>query len=529
MHVIKKNTLSRLAIMFFSLTLIVSQPLMSKQAALKSHDARVVHHNWQDVEKMAHDAVVQVFSIVAVFDWCEPYKTPEQKGVSGSGFFIAIDDTIFIVTNAHVIDQAVALWISIPSLGKIPLRVTVKSIAFDDDLALLELDPMTQAQIRTALGGDIPYLILGDSDAIICTDEALALGYPLGQRSLKSTLGIISGYYGHRIQIDTPINPGNSGGPLFNSKGEVIGINSSQMKNAQNVNYAIPSNILKIRLVDMCNNKLVHAPWLGLVTIYGSNELAQYLGNPLPSGCFICDVKNNSVAQKAGLKQNDMIYEINGYPVDMYGDMTVSWRKDKISLHDYIVYLQLGQQVTFFVYRNGMPLELTTLLDNAYFENAAIQTKYPWYQEVDYEVFAGMVIMELTLNHIKLLGEEIPGLQLYGTLLHQSERRLIITNIFPNSNIAQQNITIGSTINEINGEHVDTLNDFRNALYKSLETQLFTIQTTDEARYMTDNVFTVLSLSEICEELNRLADLYHYSLSETVIDIVKKAEGLMQG
>ena len=93
--------------------------------------------------------------------------------------------------------------------------------------------------------GEIPYLPLGDSDTAYRSDRVLTLGYPLGQESLKSTTGVISGQERDMIQISAPINPGSSGGPLLNNKGEVIGICTSGINDAQNVNYIIPINETK--------------------------------------------------------------------------------------------------------------------------------------------------------------------------------------------------------------------------------------------------------------------------------------------
>ena len=113
--------------------------------------------------------------------------------------------------------------------------------------------------------GSIPFLPLGDSDLIHRSDEVLALGYPLGQQSLKSTTGVISGREQHLIQMSAAINPGNSGGPSLNTKGEVIGINSAGIPAAQNVGYMIPINDLKIVLADLYKVKLLRKPFLGVL------------------------------------------------------------------------------------------------------------------------------------------------------------------------------------------------------------------------------------------------------------------------
>ena len=162
---------------------------------------------------MARDTVVQVFAQIAELDLMQPYKTPTQYGSRGSGFFI--NEHGHIITNAHVIDQAHAIWIQIPSLGKRLINVIVVGICPERDIALLRVADEDVDYIRSELGY-IPYLVLGDSDKVRRSDEVLALGYPLGQESLKSTTGVISGREKNLIQMSAPINPGSSGGPLLN-------------------------------------------------------------------------------------------------------------------------------------------------------------------------------------------------------------------------------------------------------------------------------------------------------------------------
>src|SRR5262249_26829670 len=157
------------------------------------------------------------------------------------------------------------------------------------DIALLRVKPAGLELIRSVLGG-VPYMTFGDSDSIRRSDEVLALGYPLGQQSLKSTTGVISGHEQHMIQISAAINPGSSGGPLLNEAGEVIGINAAGITEAQNVGYAIPVNDLKIVLPDLYKTKLLRKPFLGILYNNASEALTEYLGNPQPGGCYIVEV-----------------------------------------------------------------------------------------------------------------------------------------------------------------------------------------------------------------------------------------------
>src|SRR5207249_4901678 len=119
-----------------------------------------------------------------------------------------INDEGDLITNAHVVNQAPTVWIQIPSLGKQIIDVDVLSVSPERDLALLRVKPEGLKTIRAALGS-IPYLSFGDSDTVKRSEEVLALGYPLGQQSLKSTSGVISGREGHLIQMSAAINPGN--------------------------------------------------------------------------------------------------------------------------------------------------------------------------------------------------------------------------------------------------------------------------------------------------------------------------------
>lgn len=317
---------------------------------------------WRPIQEKVKDTVVQIFSQRAEFDFLQPYKTPEQYPTYGSGFFI--NEQGDIVTNAHVVDQAVAVWIQIPSLGKRILDASIVGVSPERDIALLRLSPNDLALIQQELG-KVPYLNLGNSDNVRRSDEVLALGYPLGQQSLKSTTGVISGREQHYIQMSAPINPGNSGGPLLNATGEVIGINSANIPGAQNVGYIIPINDLKIALPDLYKIKLLRKPFLGVLFNNATESMVTYLGNPQPGGCYIVEVVKGSTLYKAGLESGDMLYEINGHRLDLYGEMSVPWSEDKITITDYVSRLSIGDDVHLVFYRKGKRKEATVKFSQA--------------------------------------------------------------------------------------------------------------------------------------------------------------------
>lgn len=467
---------------------------------------------WREVQDRVKDTVVQVFSQISEIDLFQPYITPRQGTSLGSGFFISEDG--YIVTNAHVVDQASGVWIQIPSLGKRIIDVDIIGVSPDMDLALLKVRDESLELIRE-VSGAVPYLKLGDSDLIKRSDEILAIGYPLGMESLKSTTGIISGRERHMIQMSAPINPGNSGGPSLNSKGEVVGINTAIIKEAQNVGYLIPVNDLKTILPDLYKHKLLRKPFLGVIYINGTDSLAEFLGNPLPGGCYVADIIKNSTLQRAGVQEGDMIYEINGYPVDQYGEMAVSWSEDRISIMDYVIRLTEGQDVNIVLYRKGKRKEFTITFDRS--ELPAIRRIYPGLEEIDYEVFAGMVVMPLTMNHIQLLINSAPGLARYADIENQLDPILVVTHIFPNSQLHRtRTLSLGATLVEVNGKGVRTLEDLRGVLKQSSKDKYLTVKACDNVSRLSASIFTALPFDQVLEEESRLSLMYKYPISATI-------------
>lgn len=472
---------------------------------------------WRPIQDNARDTVVQIFAQVAEIDLLQPYKSPAQGTQFGSGFFINADGDI--ITNAHVIDQARSLWIQIPSLGKRIIDVELIGVSPERDLALLRVMPHDLEFIRQRLG-KVPFLSLGDSDSVHRSDEVLALGYPLGQQSLKSTTGVISGFEQHFIQTSAALNPGNSGGPLINSKGEVIGVNEANVPSAQNVGYAIPINDLKIILPDLQKVKLLRKPFLGILFNNATESLTEYLGNPEPGGCYVAEVVAGSPLARAGILSGDMIYEINGYPIDMYGEMTVPWSEDKISIIDYVSRLTVGEDLRLVVYRAGKRKEFKVTFSLA--ELPIIHRIYPGYEPIDYEVFGGMVVMPLTLNHIQLLGPNATGLAKFAELGKQTEPVLVITHIFPSSQVHRtRTLLVGNTLNEVNGVKVRTLEDYRQALKKGFSTKFFTIRASDNVARASDNILVALEWDKVLAEEQRLAKDFRYPLGQAAKELLK--------
>jgi len=469
-------------------------------------DFRGSLRSWFDVQQKVKDTVVQIFAQVLKFNWLEPFRAPEQKTALGSGFFI--NNQGFILTNFHVIDEAKSIQIQIPSLGKEQFDVEVVGIYPDLDIALLKLTDEDILKVKSLLGY-IPYLDLGNSDEIHRSDEILALGYPLGQEGLKSTQGIVSGREKIQmlsyIQMTAPLNPGNSGGPSLNSEGEVIGVNFAGILEAQNVGYIIPINEIKSAISDLRKVKILKRPYLGGVFSFSNSDLARYFGNPEEGGFFITKVFSNSILEKAGVLEGDMVYEINEFKVDRFGEIFAPWSEDKISVLDLLQRFEVGDIISLVIYRKGERKNIKFKLELS--EELSMRFFYPPFEVVDYEVFGGLVLMDLSLNHVEIFSEVNPFFYIFTRPELQYTPRLVITNILHDSPAQRsQSMMSGDILECVNQIKVGSLNDFRQAIKKSKDSRFVTLKTDS-------GIFSVLSLDKIIEEEDRLVETFLYKKS----------------
>ena len=493
--------------------------LRKKEIASNSSTENIQHFKivereqvWGEIQSKIKDTVVQVIAQLAPFNFVQPYKTPDMMEVGGSAFFISSDG--YLITNAHVINQAQSVWIRIPSLGKQIIDAKVVSIAPERDLALLKIDKESFDAVKSVI--DIPYLPLGDSDSLNRADKVMALGYPLGQGSLKSTEGVVSGREHlngqHLIQMSAPINPGSSGGPVINIHGEVVGISEGGVVEAQNIGDIIPISELKVVLPSMYHEdegkiKLLRKPFLGVVYVNGSQDLCQYLGNPVPGGTYIVETYKGSPLEKAGVEGGDMVYRVDGYDVDYYGDILVPWSEDKVSVTDYISRLHIGQEINMLVYSKGTPKEIKIKFEET--ELLPVRMVFPGYEELDYENVGGMVIMPLFLNHLPIFASNCPRLTQYTKAQDQSEAALIVTHICPNSQAHRAlAISPGSIIEEVNDKKVQTLQEFRDAIKTAIEQkEKFLLMST------TDGVKVAFAIDKFMRDSIVLSQLYRYPVS----------------
>ena len=278
-------------------------------------------------------------------------KVEDVESGTGSGVIYKIDgNDAYIVTNNHVIDGAQKIEVSLES-GETTTAELVGQDALSD-LAVLKIDAKYAKSV----------LEFGDSDALRAGDPVVAIGNPLGlEFSRTVTQGIVSAvdrtinvetaagaWELNVIQTDAAINPGNSGGALLNAAGELIGINSLKIAQGgvEGLGFAIPSNEALPLVDEITKNGSVERPYIG-VGLANLNEVraeyVQHLPESVEGGAMIVSVDPESAAGKAGIKEQDVITEINGTAV-----------KNSTELRKYLYSeLKVGDKASFTIYRGA--------------------------------------------------------------------------------------------------------------------------------------------------------------------------------
>ena len=273
---------------------------------------------------------------------------PRTQRSLGTGFLISADG--YIVTNNHVVAGADTVLVNLQGTTGKEHSLKAEIIGTDEetDLALL----------KVKADAPLPFLSFGDSDRMEVGEWVLAIGNPFGlghtvTAGILSAKGrnIQSGPFDNFLQTDASINPGNSGGPLINMEGKVIGINTAIIASGQGIGFAIPSTMADRIVNQLKNDKKVTRGWIG-VTIQDVDEnTAKALGLPQASGALIGSVMPDEPAAKGGMKDGDVVLEVNGKKVE-----------DSAALLRSIATEAPGSKVRMLVWRDGEKKELTVEL-----------------------------------------------------------------------------------------------------------------------------------------------------------------------
>ena len=267
----------------------------------------------------------------------------------GSGFIVSADGTI--LTNAHVVKNASEVTVKLTDRREFRAKV-------------LGADPKTDVAVLKIEARNLPTVAIGKTSDLRVGEWVLAIGSPFGFENTV-TAGVVSAKGRSLpddssvpfIQTDVAVNPGNSGGPLFNSRGEVVGINSqiySRTGGYQGVSFAIPIDVAsKIKNQIVATGKVEHAR-LGVAVQEVNQGLADSFKLASPEGALVASVDKGGPAEKAGLEPGDVIRKVNGQPIVSSGDLPAI-----ISL------ATPGDKVRMEVWRKGGMRELTASLGSA--------------------------------------------------------------------------------------------------------------------------------------------------------------------
>jgi serine protease Do len=273
---------------------------------------------------------------------------PREQAVHGTGSGFIIDPSGIILTNAHVVKDATDVTVKLTERREYRAKV-------------LGADPKTDIAVLKIDAKDLPTVKLGSTRDLQVGEWVLAIGSPFGFEN-SVTAGVVSakgrtlpdGSGVNFIQTDVAVNPGNSGGPLFNSRGEVVGINSqiySRSGGYQGVSFAIPIELAqRIEQQIVAGGKVDH-PRLGVMVQDVNQALADSFNLKSPEGALVARVEPGSPADQAGLKSGDVIRSVNGQPIVSSGDLTAQ-----------VMMMRSGDKVSLDVLRQGHPTAITAQL-----------------------------------------------------------------------------------------------------------------------------------------------------------------------
>ena len=336
--------------------------------------------NGDHLEKFGDVTSESTMTLVQLFQKAEPAvvqinvkkiqsegATEEMPSGSGSGFMY--DDIGHVITNSHVVDDAMNITVTFLDGESYPAEIVGDDA--DLDLAVLKINSRNSY---------LHHLEIGSSSELKVGQQVVAIGNPFGL-SGSMTTGIVSqigrllpqesGYsIPNVIQTDAAINPGNSGGPLLNMNGEVVGINTaiqSETGNFTGVGFAIPSDTVKKMVPILIRDGELRHPWIGISGIDIDYELAEIRGLDSTKGFLIVSVIEGSPADMAGLMGAEIREIIDGRDIPMDGDIIVKIDGKLVrKIADILVHLQMekliGDEMVLTILRDGELMEKTIFL-----------------------------------------------------------------------------------------------------------------------------------------------------------------------
>ncbi len=361
----------------------------------------------------------------------------------GSGIVISADG--YILTNNHVVENASKVHVTFA--GEREYEAEIIGTDPPTDVALIKID-----------AENLPFLEISDSDLLRVGDQVMAIGNPFGVGQTV-TLGIASALgrniglmdYSDLIQTDASINPGNSGGALVNMKGELVGMNAailSRSGGSQGIGFAIPTN-MAMRVVESLRTVgHVQRAYLGVFPQAVDQSMADYYGMDRPRGVLITQVNDDTPADKAGLRNGDIILSVDEKAI-----------KNPSMLRNVISLSEVGEKVRLAIVRDGAEKDVYVQLEEL---PSAVGGPNTTPAEPDQDdTLDGVTVRELTttMRTSANLPDDIEG--------------LLVVGVNNTSNAAREGLAEGDVIQEVGREGVSNIGAFKNALGKNTDRPVF--------------------------------------------------------
>jgi len=356
-----------------------------------------------------------------------PPREPHGGGM-GSGVIVSPEG--YIITNNHVVDGASELTVTLPDKREFKAKI-------------VGTDPKTDLAVVKINASNLPYVRWGDSSKLQVGEYVLAVGNPFGLNSTV-TLGIVSALgrghmgitqYEDFIQTDAAINPGNSGGALVNTAGELVGINTaivSQTGGYQGVGFAVPANMAKPVYESLVATGKVVRGYLGVAIQELTQDLAKSFGLKQAKGALVSSVAEDSPAERAGIKQGDVIVAYQGKPIE-----------DPAVLQREVTRTPVGTKAMLKVIRDGREQEVAVTIGEQS-ETAKVASADSSMENV----LAGVEVQSLDLQTARELG------------LRGKAQGVVVVNVEPDSLADRAGLAQGDVIKEINRQPIKSVRDY---------------------------------------------------------------------
>lgn len=365
------------------------------------------------------------------FNMPNPQGEFVQQGL-GSGVIVREDG--IILTNDHVVDDADDIYVTLMD-GR-ELEATVEGTDERTDLAVIKID-----------ADDLPAIKIGDSEALRVGQWVLAIGSPLqpelahtvtaGIVSAKGRSGVGRSQYQDYIQTDAAINPGNSGGPLVNLKGELIGINTAiatRTGGNMGIGFAIPSKLAEKVMTDIVEKGRVVRGWLGVGIQNITPDLAETFNLDKPEGVVVTEIMEDSPAEKADLKVEDVIIGLNGERI-----------KNVTHLSTRVGSTDPGTKVQLKILRDGDEKTVSVTIGEYPAEEPTKVAQKKSREDLGFSV-----------------SDLIPSLKRQYNI--EEDEGVVVTSVIPGSNSQRAGLREGDLILKINRKSVNTVEEFYSEL-----------------------------------------------------------------